>query len=176
MTLIRRPSPFGELMSLRQAMDRLLEDSYVRPTRSILAGLGEVLPLDIRHDREWIVVEAALPGVKPDDVELTIEQGTLTIRARTAEERREGEEGSHYLLQEIRRGELSRTVTLPEGLEPERTEATFEDGLLRIRIPRAEEVKPRRITISPRVTGGPAGATGSGTDGTKAGGASGSAR
>ncbi|MFM2105715.1 MAG: hypothetical protein RL338_747 [Chloroflexota bacterium] len=176
MTLIRRPSPFGELMSLRQAMDRLFEDSYVRPTRSILAGLGGVLPLDIRHDRDSVLVEAALPGVKPDDVELTIEQGTLTIRARTAEERREAGEEGEYLVQEIRRGEMSRTVTLPEGLEAEKAEATFEDGLLRIRIPRAEAVKPRRITISPRVATGPTGATGSETDGTKAAGASGSDR
>ena len=71
MTIIRRPSPFGELMSLRQAMDRLFEDSYVRPTRSIFGS--ELMPLDIRGDRDELVVEAALPGVKPDDVEITIE-------------------------------------------------------------------------------------------------------
>lgn len=149
MTIIRRPSPFGELMSLRQAMDRLFEDSYVRPTRSLLAGFGEMLPLDIRHDPDQLVLEAALPGVKPDDVEITVEQGTLTIRARTAEERREGEETGEYLLQEIRRGEMTRTVTLPNGLEPDRAEATFEDGILRLRIPRAEAVKPRQIRIEP---------------------------
>ena len=72
MTIIRRPSPFGELMSLRQAMDRLFEDSYVRPTRSLFGGLAELLPLDIRHDRDELVVQAALPGVKPEDVEITL--------------------------------------------------------------------------------------------------------
>lgn len=149
MTIIRRPSPFGELMSLRQAMDRLFEDSYVRPTRSLLGGLTEMLPLDIRHGPDELVVEAALPGVKPEDVEITVEQSTLTIRARTADERRQGEEGSDYILQEIRRGEMVRTVTLPSGLEPDKAEATFEDGLLRLRIPRADEVKPRQIRINP---------------------------
>lgn len=176
MTLIRRPSPFGELMSLRQAMDRLFEDSYVRPTRSLFAGPAEVLPLDIRHDRDSVVIEAALPGVKPDAVEVTLEQGTLTIHARTAEERREGEDEGGFLLQEIRRGEMSRTVTLPEGLEADKAEATFEDGLLRIRIPRAEEVKPRRITITPRLTVGASRTAGSGTDGETATGGAGSAR
>ena len=147
MTIIRRPSPFGELMSLRQAMDRLFEDSYVRPTRSLFGGLAELLPLDIRHDRDELVVQAALPGVKPEDVEITLEQGTLTIHARIAEQRREGEEAGEWLLQEIRRGETTRTVTLPSGLEADKASASFENGMLTLRIPRAEAVKPRRIRI-----------------------------
>lgn len=149
MTIIRRPSPFGELMSLRQAMDRLFEDSYVRPTRSLLNGLTEMLPLDIRHGRDELLVEAALPGVKPEDVEITVEQSTLTIHAKTSDERRESEEGGEYVLQEIRRGDMVRSVTLPSGLEPDKAEATFEDGILKLRIPRADEVKPRQIRINP---------------------------
>jgi HSP20 family protein len=147
MTIIRRPSPFGELMSLRQAMDRLFEDSYVRPTRSWLSGLTEMLPLDIRNGRDELLIEAALPGVKPENVDITIEQSTLTIHASTSDERREGEEGGDYVLQEIRRGEMVRTVTLPSGLEPDKAAATFEDGILKLRIPRADEVKPRQIRI-----------------------------
>ncbi len=146
MTIIRRPSPFGELMSLRQAMDRLFEDSFVRPSRS-WTTLGEApIPLDIRHGTDELVVEAALPGVKPEDVDITVEQGTLTIRAESSSERRE--EGE-YLVQEIRRGMASRTVSLPNGLEPDRATATFENGILTLRIPRAEEVKPRQIRITP---------------------------
>ena len=147
MTIIRRPSPLGELMSLRQAMDRLFEDSFVRPARS-LSTFGEgLMPLDIRHATDEIVVEAALPGVKPDDVAITIEQGTLTIRAESSSERREE---SEYLVQEIRRGVASRTVSLPSGLEADRATATFDDGVLTLRIPRAEQVKPRQIRITPR--------------------------
>jgi HSP20 family protein len=148
MTIIRRPSPFGELMSLRTAMDRLLEESFVRPTRPWFGVFAEgLLPLDVRSDRDQLTVQASLPGVRPDDVEITIEQGTLTIRAESKTEERE--ETGEYLVQEIRRGELSRTVTLPSGLEAERATASFENGVLTLRIPRAEEVKPRQIRITP---------------------------
>ena len=83
------------------------------------------------------------------------EQGTLTIHAVSSEAREPGKEAGEYLLQEIRRGETTRTVTLPTGLEPEQAEATFENGILTLRIPRAESVKPRQIRINPRaqVTG-----------------------
>ena len=152
MTIIRRPSPFGELMSLRQAMDRLFEDSFVRPARPWLGAFWEgTLPLDIQHDRDEVTVEAALPGVKPEDVEITVEEGTLTIRAEAKAELRQ--EGGEYLLREIRRGEVSRTVALPGGLEPDKAKATFENGVLTLRIPRAEEVKPRQIRITPTSAG-----------------------
>jgi HSP20 family protein len=148
MTLVRRPSPFGELLSLRQAMDRLFEDSFVRPRGW---GLGatdsSALALDISSTADALVVEASLPGVKPDDVEITIENGALTIRGATASERREGE--GDYLVQEIRRGEFVRSVTLPSGLEADKAAATFENGMLTLRIPKAEQVKPRQIRISP---------------------------
>ncbi len=148
MTIIRRPSPFGELVSLRQAMDRLFEDSFVRTARPWLgASWDGTLPVDVRHDRDELTVEAALPGVKPEDVEITIEEGTLTIRVSSKSERRE--EQGEYLLQEIRRGEASRSLTLPSGLEPDKATATFENGILTLRIPRAEAVKPRQIRITP---------------------------
>ena len=150
MTLVRRPPPFGELVSLRQAMDRLFEDSFVRPTwngRAWAFGEGAGLALDVSRDANALHVEAALPGVKPEDVDITVENGTVTISGKTAEERR-AEEGS-YVLQEIRRGSFSRSVSLPTGLEPDKATATFENGILRLEIPKAEQVKPRQIKISP---------------------------
>lgn len=151
MTIVRRPSPFGEMMTLRQAMDRLFDDDY-RPFRFLAGGYdGPALPLDVTTDAEALTIEAALPGVKPEDVDITVENGTVTITGRTAKERK-AEEGS-YLLQEIRRGEFSRSVTLPNGLEPDQAEATFEHGVLRLRIPKAEQVKPRQIKISPVTEG-----------------------
>lgn len=152
MTLVRRPSPLGELMSLRQAMDRLFEDSFVRP-RMLSTGWVEngTLALDIASNADSLVVEAALPGVGPDDVEITIEGGTLTIAASTQSEREEGE--ADYLIREIRRGSFSRTVALPEGLEPDKATATFDHGILTLRIPKAEQVKPRQIRISPASSG-----------------------
>ncbi|HEY5434711.1 MAG TPA: Hsp20/alpha crystallin family protein [Candidatus Limnocylindrales bacterium] len=152
MTLTRRPSPFSELVTLRQAMDRLLDDTVFRPYWAF-NGNGDLarLPLDIRTTPDALLVEAALPGVKPEDVDVTVENGTLTIRAEDRAER-SGEE-SGWLVREISRGTVMRTVTLPTGLEAEKAEATFEHGVLRLRIPKAEQVKPRQIQIRPVTTG-----------------------
>jgi hypothetical protein len=86
MTIVRRPSPFGELMSLRSAMDRLFEDSFVhRPFGQGFEPMA-ALPLDVTRTPDELVVEAALPGIKPDDVDITIEDGTLSIRSDFREE------------------------------------------------------------------------------------------
>jgi HSP20 family protein len=152
MTLTRRPSPFSELVTLRQAMDRLFDDTVFRPFTAY-PGNGDLarLPLDIRTTADALLVEAALPGVKPEDVDITVENNTLTIRAEDRTERT-GEE-SGWLVREISRGSLMRTVTLPTGLETDRAEATFEHGVLRLRIPKAEQVKPRQIQIRPVTVG-----------------------
>ena len=151
MTIVRRPSPFGELMTLRQAMDRLFDDDY-RPFRWLSGGVdGPALPLDVSTTDDVMTIEAALPGIKPEDVDITVENGTVRISGKTADERT-AEEGS-YVLQEIRRGNFSRTVTLPTGLEPDKATASFEHGILRLEIPKAEQVKPRQIKISPVTDG-----------------------
>ncbi len=146
MTIARRPSPFGEMLTLRQAMDRLFDDDF-RPARWLSGGPdGPALPLDVTTDANTLTIEAALPGIKPDDVDITVENGTVTISGKTADERT-ADEGA-YVLQEIRRGNFSRSVTLPTGLEPDKARATFENGILRLEIPKAEQVKPRQIKIS----------------------------
>jgi len=151
MTIVRRPSPFGELMTLRSAMDRLFEESFVRrPFGTGFDGMTS-LPLDATSTKDALLVEAALPGIKPEDVDITVENGTLTIRGTYREERREGE--GENLLSEIRRGSVYRTVTLPSGLEVDKATATFEHGVLKLRIPKAEAIKPRQIRISPTVEG-----------------------
>lgn len=147
MTIVRRPSPFGEMMTLRQAMDRLFDDDY-RPFRWLSGGYdGPGLPLDVTTSDDALTIEAALPGIKPEDVDITVQNGTVTISGKTADER-SAEEGS-YVVQEIRRGNFSRTVSLPNGLETDKATASFENGILRLEIPKAEQVKPRQIKISP---------------------------
>jgi HSP20 family protein len=148
MTIVRRVSPLGELVSLRQAMDRLFEDSFVRP-RGWAAGAGDGygFPIDVRTGPDVLTVEASLPGYRLEDVEVTVENGTLTIHAESSSERTDGEGES--LISEIRRGSVSRMVSLPTGLEPDKATATFEQGVLKLRIPRAEAVKPRQIRITP---------------------------
>jgi HSP20 family protein len=152
MTLVRRTSPLGDLVSLRSAMDRLFEDSFVRPRGwGFPTEFAGSLPLDVTSTTDALLVEAALPGIRPEDVEITVENGTLTIHAESKDEREEKQ--GETIISEIRRGSMSRTVTLPSGLEPDKASATFENGVLRLTFPRAEEVKPRQIRISPTIDG-----------------------
>ena len=144
MTFIRRANPFGDLLSLRQAMDRLFEESFANPTWQ--SGEGQIVPLDVHQDEDSVTVVAHLPGVKPEDVEITVEGETLRIAGDTT--RKTTDETSQALLQEIRRGKFTRTLSLPVGLEADKATATFEDGVLTLRIPKAEATKPRQIKIS----------------------------
>jgi HSP20 family protein len=144
MTLIRRVSPFGDILSLRQAMDRLFEESFVNPTWQF--GEGRPVPLDVAQDDDKVTVVAHLPGVKPEEVDITVEGETLTIAGDTTE--KATEEQGQVLLQEIRRGRFVRTLTLPVGLEADKATATFEDGVLTLVIPKAEATKPRQIKIT----------------------------
>jgi HSP20 family protein len=143
---IERWHPFTELMSLRQAMDRLFEDSFVHPSRT-LEALGEVAAptLDIYQTPSEIVVKAALPGVKPEDVNIDITGDTLSVKGESKAEQEVKRED--YLYQERRYGAFSRRVVLPGGLKPDKTEATMEDGVLTLTIPKAEEVKPKAIKV-----------------------------
>lgn len=152
MTLTRRPSPFGELVTLRQAMDRLFDDTLFRPLGGMSASADYArLPLDIRTTADALLVDASLPGIKPEDVEITVENGTLTIRAEDRSE--QATEDGGWLVREISQGTVMRSVTLPNGLEADKAEATFEHGLLKLRIPKAEQLKPRQIRIQPVIAG-----------------------
>jgi HSP20 family protein len=145
MTIIRRSGPFGDLLSLRQAMDRLFEESFVNPG-SWQFGDGQLVPMDVVTGDGEVVVEAILPGIKPEDVDITVEGNALTIAGDTTSA--SSPKAGSVLLKEIRRGRFTRTLTLPDGLEPDKATATFEDGVLTLRIPKAERVKPRQIKIT----------------------------
>jgi HSP20 family protein len=150
MTIVRRTNPLGELVSLRSAMDRLFEDSFVRPRTSMLSD-DHPLALDIRTTEDSVVVEAALPGIKPEDVDISVLGDTLTINASHRSEQSREDEGYSY--REIRRGSFSRTVTLPSGLKTDAATASFENGMLTLSFPKAEEAKPRQIRITPNAGG-----------------------
>jgi HSP20 family protein len=150
MTIVRRPSPFRDMLTWR-GLDRLFDDDD-RPSRWFSTSFdGPALPLDVTTDADALTIEASLPGIKPEDVDITVENNTVTISGKTGDERK-AEEGS-YVVQEIRRGSFSRSVTLPNGLEPDKATATFEHGILKLEIPKAEQVKPRQIKISPVTDG-----------------------
>src|SRR6476620_2073846 len=129
MTIIRRPTPLGELISLRNTMGRLFDDTFGRPRSGWLTPKPSVA-VDIHSTADSVVVEAALPGVKPDDVNISVLGETLTITANLVSDAQKREDGFSY--REIRRGSFSRTVTLPKNLKTDEATATFENGLLRL--------------------------------------------
>ena len=143
---IQRWEPFGDLMSLRQAMDKLFEESVVRP-RDWIFGLGEAarVPLDVYETDTEVVVKASLPGVKPDDIDVSITGNTLTIKGDTKSESEVKRES--YYRQERRYGAFSRTAVLPSNLKAADAQASFEHGVLTITIPKAEEARPQTIKV-----------------------------
>ena len=143
---IERWQPLSEIMSLRQAMDRLFEDSFVCPSR-VLTTFGEAAApaLDVYQTLNEVIVKAALPGMKPEDVNIDIAGDTLTIKGKTKAEQEIKKED--YLYQERRHGTFSRSIVPPGGLRPEKAEAALEDGVLTLTIPKAEEVKPKTIKV-----------------------------
>ena len=146
MANITRFDPFGEMVTLRQAMDRLFEDSFVSPlTLRTFNGEAVAPPLDVHQTADEIVVTAALPGIRPEDVDITITGQTLSIRG----EFKADEEISRdqYLYRERRYGTFNRQIQLPVRVQGDAASATFENGLLTLSIPKAEEVKPRQIQV-----------------------------
>ena len=138
--------PFPELMSLRRAMDKLFEESFVRPSRLVsLTGEVSAVPIDMYQTANEVVVKTALPGVKPEEVDITISGDTLSIKDETkVEEQVKREE---YFCQECRYGSFSRSIRLPAGLNADKAEAKFENVILTLTIPKAEEAKPKTIKV-----------------------------
>jgi HSP20 family protein len=146
MTIIRRANPFDELFTLRRAVDRLFDDDVFHPRTWRTVSLGAEPALDITTTADDLIVKASLPGWRPDDVEITLTGSTLTISGEAKEEARREDES--WILSEIRRASFSRTLELPEGLIGDRATATYENGILTLHIPKAEEVKPKQIRIT----------------------------
>lgn len=165
MANITRFDPLGEMVSLRSAMDRLFEDSFVSPLtwRTLANGNEGVTPaIDVHETADDLVVTAALPGVRPDDVEITMIGQNLVLRGELKAD--EKVERDQYLYRERRYGVFSRSLQLPVRVEGDKAHADFTDGILTLRIPKAEEVKPRQI----RINAGTGDATTSSDDGSQA--------
>ena len=147
MTIMRK-TPRRELLTFSRAFDRLFDDAAFRPLA--WGGAAETrLPLDVSSTEDAVTVEAALPGIRPEEVEITVHQDNLTIAVK-AQAEREATQGER-VYREVRRSSGSRTLTLPNGMDTENATATFENGMLRLSIPRAEAAKPRQIPLTPVV-------------------------
>ena len=132
------------LFNLRRDIDRLWEDAL----GSASNGSAWMPPVDIRETDSDLRIEFELPGLTPEEVAITAENGTLTVRGEKRGERQEGKEGSRYHLVERTYGAFSRSFQLPAGIDEEKIDAEFEHGVLRVRIPKAALPQPKKIRIS----------------------------
>ena len=146
MSSLIRWQPFDDLVSLRDVMDHLFEDSFVRPRWGWVAPMHAAnLAIDMYETNDQVVVKAALPGVKPEEIEITITGNMLTISGESKEESQVKEKD--YIRKEQRYGSFTRSVTLPNGLKADKADATFENGVLTLQVPKSEQVKPKTIKI-----------------------------
>jgi HSP20 family protein len=162
---MQRWDPFSEMTSLRQAMDQLLEQSFIRPSGGPAGGQssgqdGYGFPIDVQEQGDALVVTASLPGIKPEDVDIQIRQNVLMITGEHQEEQ-ERQQG-RYLLAERRTGRFSRALSLPIPVNVDACEATFADGVLHLTLPKAEQARTKQIPIrsaQPQLSSGKASAT-----------------
>lgn len=132
------------LFNLRRDIDRLWEDAL----GSASNGSAWMPPVDIRETDSDLRIEFELPGLTPEEVSITAENGTLTVRGEKRGERQEGKEGSRYHLVERSYGAFSRSFQLPAGIDEEKIDADFEHGVLKVRIPKAALPQPKKIRIN----------------------------
>ena len=143
MSNLTRWEPAREMMTLREAMDRLFDDAFTRPL-SIRDGWSAPA-IDMYQTDDEIVVRASLPGFKADDVQINITGDVLTLRGEMKHEDEKKEKAWH--LREQRWGSFERSVALPTNVVADRASADFENGILTITLPKAEEAKPRTISV-----------------------------
>jgi HSP20 family protein len=137
--------PLSDLVSLRDAMDRLFEDSFVR-MRGLPGVFGtEPLALDMYETADSVVVKTGVAGVKPEEIDITITGDVLTIKGETEAE--EKVEKDNYIRQERRYGAFQRSVQLPGSLLTDKAQASFENGVLTLTIPKSEKSKPKTIKV-----------------------------
>ncbi|HLG71441.1 MAG TPA: Hsp20/alpha crystallin family protein [Chloroflexota bacterium] len=138
--------PFRDFVSLREAMNSLLEDSFVRPFSPANGLASRSVPVDIWQTENELVVRASVPGVRPDDLSISVLNGVLTLKGEHKAEA--APQGAHYLRQEIAYGTWERSFELPFSVQADKAEAHFEHGMLTVTLPKAEEAKPRQIKIT----------------------------
>lgn len=145
MNTMIRWNPFGEMARMRNEIDRLFEDAFNAPVGKWERNAVWGFPLDVTENDATFTVKAAVPGMNPDDLDITLSDNVLTIKGETRSEKTREDEKVH--LQERRFGSFMRSISLPTPVEPDNVAATYENGVLTLNIPKAEAVKPKRIAI-----------------------------
>jgi len=142
--MLTRWDPFREMMIVRNSMDRKF-DGNLSLAPSSWKSFNWSIALDVVESDDEYLIKASLPGINPDDLEITFSENQLTITGEVKEEEELDE--AHYHLRERRYGSFTRSIKLPSGIESDKIEAKYDSGVLKLHLPKVEEVKPKKITI-----------------------------
>ena len=143
MTMMTRYEPFSNALSLREAMDQLFRDSFVAPFGALRQTMHSI-PVNVYETDDAFVVKAFAPGLTPDDLSISVEQGSVTLHG---ELKAEELSGLRPLLQERPSGSFTRTFTLPVPVDAGKVQAELANGVLSLTLPKSEAVKPHKIQV-----------------------------
>ena len=147
---MQRFDPFSDIVSLREAMDRLFEQSVVRPQRGeapVTAG-AKMMPIDLFEKDNDYVIRAFVPGVSAESVDISAERDAVLIKAHIPGEVEKDEAKAYrWMVGELGYGDVVRAVALPAAIDASKMEATVENGVLTVVVPKAEEAKPKKIAV-----------------------------
>ena len=149
MTMITRWDPFRELNTITDRMNRLFQDSFGPTTRSAEEGLSTmnfVPPVDVYEDEHGITLKLEVPGVEQKDIDVQVENNTLAVRGERKFDKEEKEENFHRI--ERRYGSFYRAFTLPNTVDTENVNAEYENGVLKIKLAKKAEAKPKQIKVN----------------------------
>jgi HSP20 family protein len=142
--MIRRWDPFREMMVLRNPVDRVVDSELALAPES-WKSFNWSVALDVVESEDEYLVKASVPGINPEELEITFEDNRLTIKGEVKEESEVNE--ARYHLRERRFGSFSRSIKMPSGIDSDKIEANYEKGVLELHLPKVEEVKPKKIAI-----------------------------
>ena len=136
---------FGRMSDLREELDRLFASPLSESTRTSPLWSGWTPALDVYEDKDNVYVKAEVPGMKKEEIEISLHEGTLTLSG----ERKEAqpEEGTVAIRTERFAGRFSRSVSLPASVDPDKVKASYRDGILTVLLPKAEGARPKQIQV-----------------------------
>lgn len=147
MVIRRLTDPFQEALTLHDAMNQLFAQSFVRPGWSAGSSQAWSVPIDVFETEQGYHVRALLPGMQAEDIELTVQQNTVSLKGQFHPFVKEGQQVT-WLMQEIGSGTFERTLTFPKPIDTSKLETSYENGILSILIPLAESSRPKRISVT----------------------------
>lgn len=143
--MLTRWDPLNEILNLRRTVDRLFDHTVGSQGEEWTQPGTWGLAMDVKENKDDFLVIASVPGIDPDDIEITYSDDTLCIKGETKTDREENE--GDYHLRERRYGSFARSIRLPNKVKADAIEAAYDKGVLTLRLPKAEESKPKRISI-----------------------------